>query len=167
MDACCNVVYAFGAMPYGIEASHSGEQGLCGADVGCSLFPLDVLLAGLQGHAVAQFAVLVFRPADDAARHLSLVFVACGKVGGRRTSVEHGCSEALSGAEYDVCSPFARRCQQRKAEDVGGNGYFASTLVGFLDQFAIVFHISVGIGVLQNAGEYVGGEIGFLAAAHA
>ena len=45
---------------------------------------LDVLLAGLQRHAVAQLAVFVFRPADDASRHIALVLVAGGKVGCRR-----------------------------------------------------------------------------------
>lgn len=67
-----------------------------------SPFTLDVLLAGLQRHAVAQLTVFVFRPANDASRHIALVLVAGGKVGCRRSAVEHRCTEPLCGSEDDV-----------------------------------------------------------------
>ena len=84
VDAFCNGADTFRTVIYGIEASHRGKQCLCGTDVGSRLFTLDVLLAGLQRHAVAQLAVFVFRPANDASRHIALVLVAGGKVGCRR-----------------------------------------------------------------------------------
>ena len=167
VDAQGDVADAFGAVPYGVHAGHRGQQGLGGTDVRGGFFALDVLFARLERHAVAEVSVLVFAPADDASRHVALVFVACGEVGSRRPSVEQWRAQALGAAEDDVRAPFARRRQQGQAEDVGGDGHLAAGFVGLGDEGAVVADGAVGIGVLEDAGEEVGRELQLFVAAHA
>jgi hypothetical protein len=38
----------------------------------------------------------------------------------------------LGGTEYNISSPFSGRGEQGKAQDIGGNGYFAVGGMGFL-----------------------------------
>ena len=162
VDAFRNGADAFRTVIYGIEACHCSQQCLRGTDVGSRLFTLDMLLAGLQRHAVAQLAVFVFRPADDASRHIALVLVAGGKVGCRRPAVEHRCTEPLCGSEDDVSPPFSRRGEQGEAQNVGGNGHFAVGCMGFFHEGAIIFHVAGGVGILQYAGEDVRCEFHFM-----
>ena len=68
----------------------------------------------------------------------------------------------MGSSEYDIGSPFSRRGEQGKAEDIGGDGYLAVCRMCLLHKVAVVFHISACVGVLQYAGEYVGSEFGFL-----
>lgn len=121
-----------------------------------------MLLAGLQRHAVAQLAVFVFRPADDASRHIALVLVAGGKVGCRRPSIEHRCAQSLRGSEDDVGSPFSRRGEQGEAQYVGCNGHFAVGCMGLFHEGVIIFHVAGGVGVLQYAGKDVRCEFHFM-----
>ena len=51
-----DVLESFRAVIDGIHRGHHGEQHLGGADVGSGLVAADVLLAGLQGEAIARFA---------------------------------------------------------------------------------------------------------------
>ena len=61
-----------GTVVYCIHAGHAGQQGLGGADVGGGPFALDMLFAGLQGHAEGGFSLPVDRNADDPARQKRL-----------------------------------------------------------------------------------------------
>ncbi len=166
VDAFCNGADAFRTVIYGIESCHCGQQCLSGTDVGSCLFTLDVLLAGLQCHAVAQLAILVFRPAYDTSRHVALVLVAGGEIGCRRTAVEHWCAEPLGGSEDNVSSPFPRRGEKGKAQYVGGNGYFAIYRMSFFYKSTIIFHIAGSVGILQYAGKDVRCEFHLLVFAY-
>ena len=65
----------------------------------------------------------------------------------------------MCASEYDVCSPFSRRSEQYKAHDVRIHGYFTVGSMGFFGKFAIIFRISVCIGVLDDTSEYIGSEL--------
>ncbi|OAV74433.1 hypothetical protein Barb7_02077 [Bacteroidales bacterium Barb7] len=69
MDAACYVAKPFHTMVNSIEACHSGKQRLCGADVGGSLFALDMLFARLQSQTVSRVPVSIFGNADDTSGH--------------------------------------------------------------------------------------------------
>ena len=162
MNALCNGADAFRSVIYGIETGHCGQQRLCGTDVGSRFLAFDVLLAGLQRHAVTRLSVFVFRPADDTSRHIALVLVACGEVSGRRAAVEHRRAQPLGSSEYDVRSPFSRRGEQGEAQYIGGHSHFTACGMRFLHKSAVVFYISVGVRVLQYAGEDVRSRFQFI-----
>ena len=107
-----------------------------------------MLLTGLQGHTITQLSVFVFWPANDTSRNVTLVLVTCSKITGRRSTVEHWCAETLRSTEYNVSSPFSRRCEQGKTQNIGGYSHF-------LYKGAVIFHISTCIGILQYAGKNV------------
>ncbi len=86
---------ALGPVPDGIHASHVGEQHLRGADVGIRLLAADVLLAGLQRHAVGGLAARIFRDADDAPRHGAHIGFARGEKRRMRAAITHRHAEAL------------------------------------------------------------------------
>ena len=167
MDAQGDVADAFRPVPYGVHACHRGQEGLGGADVRSRLLAFDVLFACLESHAVTQVPVFVLAPTDDAARHVALVLIAGGEVSGRGTSVEEGRAQTLGASEHDVGSPFARRRQQGEAQDVGGYGHLALSFMGFLHKSAIVVQASVCIGILDDAGKEVGGELQFFITSYA
>ena len=112
-----------------------------------------MLFACLQSHSVAELAVFVFGPSDDASRHIPLVLVTCGEVACRRPAVKHRCTQSLCCTEYDIRSPFSRRSQQGKTQNIGGNGNFAVCFMCLLCEVGIVFHITAGVRILQDAGE--------------
>ncbi len=122
VDAPGDGAQAFGAVIDGVHAGHVGEQHLRGADVGVGLLAADVLLAGLQRHAVGGLAARILGDADDAARHRADVGFAGGEEGGVRAAEAHRDAEALAGAEGDVGAHGAGRLEQDQRHQVGGDG---------------------------------------------
>src|SRR6267142_2431872 len=82
-----------------IHSRHDRQQDLSRANIGRCFFPPNVLLAGLQGHAVARMSLRIHRGAYDPARHLALVFILGGKEGSVWAAETHGYSETLAGAD--------------------------------------------------------------------
>ena len=78
-----------------VQPRDVGEQRLRGADVRRRLLAADVLLAGLQRHAIGRIPVRVDRHADDAARRLPDVLVEGRKERGVRAAIPERHAEAL------------------------------------------------------------------------
>ena len=153
MNTRSNRFDSFLSVIYSVETCHRSEQCLSRTNIGSGFFAFDMLFACLQSHSVAEFAVFVFGPSDDASRHVPLVLVTCGEVGCRRTTVKHWCTQTLRCTEYDIRSPFSRRSQQGKTQNVSGNGNFAVCFMCLFCEVGIVFHITAGVRILQDAGE--------------
>ncbi len=105
-----------------VHAGHVGQEGLGGADIGSGFFSPDVLLPGLQGHAVGFFTAAVDGNPDDPSRHVALEGVAGGKEGGVRPAESPRHPEALGGAENYVRADLPGRRQQRQAEQIRSHG---------------------------------------------
>ena len=82
-----------------VEAGHVREERLGGADVRGRLLAADVLLAGLQRHAVRPVAVNVHRHADDPARRLAHVRVERREERRVRAAVSQRDAEPLRAAQ--------------------------------------------------------------------
>ena len=95
-----------------VERSHVGQQCLRGADVAGGLVAADVLLAGLQGHAISEIAGGVFRHSDDAPRHHPHQVLAHRHEGGVRAAIAKRHAEALRRADRDIGTHRASRSHQ-------------------------------------------------------
>ena len=107
-----------------------------------------MLFACLQSQAVSRVSIGIFGNADDTSGDGTLVFVFRGEECSGRTTVEHRDTEALAATEYDIRSPFSRRGEQGEAQNVGGNGHFATGSMCIFHKSAVVFYIAVAIRVL-------------------
>ena len=58
--------------------------------------------------------------ADQPPRHGAFELVAARQVSGVRATRTHGHAKALCGADHNVRTPFARRCQKRQRQRVSG-----------------------------------------------
>ncbi len=154
VDALGDALEALRAVIDGIEAGDIGQQHLGGADVGVGLLAADVLLAGLQRHAQRGVAAGVLGHADDAARHAALELVAAGEIGRVRATVAHRHAEALGRAEHHVGAQFARRGQQQKAEQIGGDAGQRLLRMQLLNGRTQVANLAMGIRVLQQRAEH-------------
>ena len=114
-----------------------------------------MLFASLQCQAVRLVSVSILGDTDDAARNLTLVIVACRKISGRRSAVEHRDTEALARAEDNVRTPFARRSQQDKAHQVGCDGNLGTLVVATVYEIRIVLDRTVRVRILDDGGKDV------------
>ncbi len=155
MDTAGNALQTFGAVVYGIERHHRGQQRLRRAHVGSRLVAFDMLFACLQSHAQRLAAIDIFGYADDASRHRTFIFVAGGKKSRRRTAEEHRDAEPLRTSESDIRPPLARRRQQGQRHQIGSDGYFAAGSMCLFDKAAIVFDAPITIGILYDGSEEI------------
>ena len=108
----------FGAVIDGVEACHIRKQGLRRADVGGGLLAPDVLLAGLQRHAIRAIAVRVDGDTDDAAGRLPNVRLERREKRRVRSAISHRHAKPLRVAEHDVGAKLARRREQHEAQEI-------------------------------------------------
>ena len=94
-----------------VEAGDVREQGLRGADIGGRLLAADMLLTGLQRHAVGRIPVRIHGDADDPPGNLAHVNFAGREKRGVRAPVTQGHAEALGVSIDDVRAHFARRSE--------------------------------------------------------
>ena len=146
-----------GAVVDGVHARDHREQDLRRADVRRRLLPADVLLARLQREAVRRPAVRVDGHADQATRHRALVLVARCEVAGMRSAVAHRHAETLRRADDDVGAPFARRAEERQREEIGSDHHVSSRGVDRRRERAIVAHVAIRAGKLEQHRESSGG----------
>ena len=81
------------------------------------------------------------------------MLVACREVGGVRSPVAHGHSEALCAANHDVGAKFARRLDQRERQEIGGNDKESLHGVDPPGQIRIILDGAVGCRVLDQGAE--------------
>ena len=155
VDVACDASDTLCSVIHRITSGHGGQQSLCRTDIRSCLFAFDMLFTCLQGHAVAQVSVFVFRQTDDTSRHVPLELIACRKICSRRTSVEHRCTHSLAASEYDVSSPFSRRSQQCQTQNVCVYSHLASGSVCLLGKFPVILDASAVVRVLDDASENV------------
>jgi hypothetical protein len=155
VDARGDGAQAFRPVPHRVHAGDVGQQHLRGADVGIGLLAPDVLLAGLQRHAVGGLAARILRDADDAARHRAHVRLARGEEGRVRTAEAHRHAEALRRAERDVGPHLAGRLEQHQRHQVGGDGDHAALVLHLGDRGGQVGDFAARIGVLEQGAEQV------------
>ena len=165
VNARGNVANTLRTMPYSIHSRHRGQQSLSGTDVRGGLLTFDMLLTGLQSHAVAEVTIFILTPSNDAARHVALVLVASSEIGCRRATIKHGDTETLRATKNDISAPLTRRRQQSKTEDIGSNGHLAIGCVGLLNKGTVVIDATIGIWELHHAGKEIGGELQLFVAA--
>ena len=150
VDTSCYVAQSFGTVVNRIESGHSCQQRLGGTNIRSSLLAFDMLFAGLQCQAVRLVSVSILGDTDDAARNLALVIVACRKISGRRSAVEHRDTEALARAEDNIRAPFARRSQQDEAHQVGCDSYLGTLVVATVYEIRIVLDRAVRVRILDD-----------------
>ena len=159
MDALSDPAQAIRAVIAGIHRGHVGQQRLGGADVAGGLLAADVLLAGLQGEPQGGAAARILGDPDDPAGHLALESVARGEKRRVRAAVAQRHAEALRAAEGDVRAEFARRSQQRQAEQIRRDGHQRARGMGLLDEAGVVEDFAVGVRVLHQRPEDLVAEL--------
>ena len=107
----------------GVHARDVGQQRLRGADVRRGALAPDVLLAGLEGHAVRPAPPRVHRHADHPPRHLPGAGAAGREERGVRPAAARRHAEALRAADHHVGAHLARRGRQRQGEQIGGRDH--------------------------------------------
>lgn len=95
VDSAGDGLQSLRAVVDGVHGCDVGEQGLGSADVGSRLLPSNVLLSGLQGHAVGKLIVGIDRAPDYPSWHLPHVLLAGGEKSRVWSSEAHGHSEPL------------------------------------------------------------------------
>ena len=86
---------SFGTMIDRIHRCDDSEKHLRRADVARGFIAADVLLARLQREAICRMAFGVVRHANESARHVTFVLVACGEICSVRPAESERDSEAL------------------------------------------------------------------------
>ena len=161
-----NILYSLWTVVHRIEASHGSQQRLRRTDIRRSLLTLDMLLTCLQSHTVTNLSILIFRKSDDTSRHVTLIFITRCEISSRRTTVKHRNTEALRTSEYDVGTPFTRRNQQGKTQNIRIHGYLATCRMRTFRKLPVIFYITTVVRVLYDATEYIGCELQFLVITH-
>ena len=144
---------AFRSVVHTVRGGHHGKQNLRRADVGGRFFTADVLLAGLQRHAVGWFSLGVDRHADDAARKAAFEAVFGGEESRMRTSEAHRNAEALRGAHHDIGTHLTWRFQHDAGQQIRCDHRKDAVLAGGGQQGREVAHVAGLIGVLHEQGE--------------
>ncbi len=146
---------AVGAVVDGVHRRHVGEQRLRRADVRGRLLAADVLLAGLQRHAVGAMALGVDRDANQPPRRVPHELLARREEGGVRPAEPERHAEALRVADDDVGAELAGRRQQREREQIGGGRDQHLRGVGAGDDRSDVDDGAVIVRVLQQRAEHL------------
>ena len=121
-----------------VHRRHDGQQHLRGADVAGRLLPADVLLPGLQREPERGGAVRVMGHPDQPAGQLPLDLAAHRDEPGVRAAETQRHPEALRRPDRDVRADLAGRAQQGQRQQVGRDRDLRLSLVGGLDQLAMV-----------------------------
>ena len=153
MNVTGNSLQSFTTVISGIESGHRGIQSLGSTDIGRSFFPFDMLFTGLQSQTQCMISLCINRHTDNTSHDVTFIFLSRRHVSSVRSTVRHRDTETLGCSDNHVSTPFSRRGQQGKAQNIGGNGNFTVRVMCFLRKVGIVFYISAGIRILKNAGE--------------
>ncbi len=140
---------------HGVHAGHHGQQHLGGANVAGGLLAPDMLLAGLEGQAHGRPAAGILGNAHDASRHLALVGIAGGEIGGVGPPVAQRHPQALGVAQRHVGAPLPRRHQQREGQKVGRCHHQRPGAVGLGREVAVVVKGALGVRILHQHAEHV------------
>ena len=62
-----------------IDSGCQGDQTLVGADIGCGLFPADVLFPGVEGEHIAALSPCIHGFSGQSSGHLADILVLCGE----------------------------------------------------------------------------------------
>src|SRR5262249_13222346 len=92
-------------------------------------------------------------------RHLPLIFVACRKKCGMRTTKAERDSEALSRSDANVGSKLSRRHEQSQTEEIRRNHGQRLVFMESLNKGAVVNNLSVCRGILNQGPKERDGEI--------
>ena len=136
-----------------IHRGDDGEQNLRGADITGRFVAADVLLAGLQGEAIAGPAVGIVRNADETSRHVAFVFIARRKISGVRSAKAERNAETLRAADGDIGAEFARRFQQRERKNIGRDDDERAGIVRLPNEFSVIENRAVGCRILHERAE--------------
>ena len=150
MNALGNRAQSLGTMVHRVHARHHGQQALGGADVGGRLVAADVLLTGLQGHAVGHVAHAVHRRPNHAAGYVSLVVQARGEEGRMRSPVAHRHAETLAVAHHHVGTHGTRTLHEGASQEVRGHHHAHLEVVRLGNRVGQGFHPPAVIGVLDH-----------------
>ncbi len=137
-----------------IQTGDVRQQRLCGADIRRRLLATNVLLPGLQRHAIRGVAVRVDRHADDPARRLSQVPVERGKECSVRSAVAERNAESLRIAVHHIGTEFAGRRQQHTAQQIGSDGDQHVGMLGAGDEILQVVHTAVRVRCLHQRAKH-------------
>ena len=119
VNALANRAKALGAVIHRVHRGHVGKERLRRADVGRGFLATNVLLAGLERHAVGALAARVHRHTDDPPRRLPNEGVTRGKERGMRSAVAERDAESLRVPDDRVGAHFAGRHEQRERHQIG------------------------------------------------
>ncbi len=119
VNAFANRAKALGAVIHRVHRGDVGEERLRRADVGRGFLATNVLLAGLERHAVGALATRVHRHTDDPPRRLPNERVTRGKERGMRSAVAERDAESLRIPDDRVGAHLAWRHEQRERHQIG------------------------------------------------
>ena len=155
MNALSDGTQALRSVVHGVHRRHDRQQTLGGANVGRGLVPSNMLFAGLQGHAQGGLAQTVDGDANDSAWKMALEPFAGRKKRSMRSSVTHGHSKPLRTSNHHIGTHGAWAFQHQQGHQVSRKDgpHFALGHVGH--KSSQIFHLPVGVGVLDHASEDV------------
>src|SRR5687767_13674676 len=102
----CNFFQLGRAMIHSVHSRHDRKQCLCGTDVRCRFFALDMLLTSLQSHSQCAVTMTVNRNTNNPARNISFVFFLSCKEGSMRSTKSHRNTQPLCITNDNISTPM-------------------------------------------------------------
>ena len=140
-----------------IHSRHIGQQRLCGTDVGCRLFALDMLFAGLKRHTQRPGTTGIHRYTNNSSRNAAFEFIACTEESRMRTSKTHWHTKTLCRANCNIGTQFTRRCKQGKRQQVCGHNHQTIDSMHRLYELTVILNRTIAVWIL-----YQRAKIGFI-----
>jgi len=109
-----------------------------------------VLFAGLERHPERAVSERIYGNADNPTRHVAFKIFFGSKKCSVWSAVTHRHTKTLARTNGNIGTPFARRCEQSKAQQIGGNGNNNALFVGFFSKFRKILNISFVVGILDD-----------------
>ena len=129
------------------------EQNLRSANVTRRFVAANVLLARLQGEAIGGAVFSIARNADEPARHMTLVLIACSKKCGMRSAESERNAETLCAADRDVGAKFSGWFQQCERENIGRDNNECAGRVRLFHKFVVIVNRAAGRRILNERAE--------------
>ena len=150
----------------GVHAGHDGQKDLGGADVGSGLFPANMLLPGLKGHAKSRVPVGIHRNANDATRHLPFEALVGREIRSVRTPITHWHTEPLGVSDSRIRPELSWRFQEGQAHEIGGHDHKRPRIMSLRREPFVVQDLTVGSGIRDQDSEHVVVKLERLVVAH-